>query len=102
MARAYFSLARIRMMTIVLDTLKTTSRFATILLYTMKPHHALLLRNAPATRLAWLCYELTVYFPDNFIERFASEKGKTLGVECHHVLHPPFKHEAGGLLPRAE
>ena len=64
------------MMTIVLDTLKTKFRFATILLYTMKPHHTLLLRNVLATRLAWICYGLTVYFPDNFIERFTSEKGK--------------------------
>ena len=25
-----------------------------------------------------------------------------LGVECQHVVHPPFRHDAGGFLPRAE
>ena len=25
-----------------------------------------------------------------------------LAVECQHVVHPPFRHEAGGFLPRAE
>ena len=25
-----------------------------------------------------------------------------LDVECQHVVHPPFRHEAGGFLPRAE
>ncbi len=30
------------------------------------------------------------------------ETENALAVECQHVVHPPFRHEAGGFLPRAE